>query len=162
MRDVICNTSPLQYLHQADLLHLLPSLFDSVTVPPAVVSELNMGRRQGVFLPEVADLPWLTVRPVRDRGLLPLVTGLGIGEKEVLALGLEAPHHLLLLDDRDARRHAVAAGLEITGTLGLLLLAKERGVLNSVHTAVERLQALRFRLGPSIHRKVLALANEER
>ena len=160
MRAVICNTSPLQYLHQADLLHLLQSLFGSVTVPPAVVAELNIGRRRGVSLPDVTALPWLSVQPVRNHRLLPLVTGLGNGEKEVLALGLQTADHLLVLDDRDARRHAVAAGLEITGTLGILLLAKEHGLLNSVRTAVERLQALRFHLGASTHRKVLALANE--
>ena len=161
MRDVICNTSPLQYLHQADLLHLLPSLYGSVTVPPAVVAELNIAGRRGVSLPDVTALPWLSVQPVRNHRLLPLVTGLGNGEKEVLALGLQTAENLLVLDDRDARRHAVAAGLEITGRLGILLLAKEHGLLNSVRTAVERLQALRFRLGASTHRKVLALADEK-
>ena len=162
MPDVICNTSPLQYLHQADLLHLLPSLFGSVTVPPAVVADLDRGRRRGVSLPEIGNLPWLSVRSVRNRRLLPLVTGLGLGEKEVLALGLESSDPLLVLDDRHARRHAVTAGLEITGTLGILLLAKERGLLDAVQPAVERLQALRFRLSVSVHHKVLALASEER
>ncbi|MDE0165420.1 MAG: hypothetical protein OXL36_10015 [Bryobacterales bacterium] len=123
MRDVICNTSPLQYLHQADLLHLLPTLFGSVQAPSAVATELAEGRRRGVCLPELADLPWVTVRPVSDRKLLPLVTSLGNGEKEVLALGLEMPGHLLVLDDRNARRYAAAAGLKITGTLGILVIA---------------------------------------
>ena len=132
MREVICNTSPLQYLHQADLLHLLPTLFGSVQVPSAVAAELAEGRRRGVRLPELAKLPWVTVRPVRDRKLLPLVTSLGNGEKEVLALGLETSGHLLVLDDRNARRYAAAAGLKITGTLGILVLAKEHGFLDSV------------------------------
>ena len=77
MRDVICNTSPLQYLHQADLLHLLPTLFGSVQAPSALEAELAEGRRRGVCLPELVELPWVTVRPVRDRKLLPLVTSLG-------------------------------------------------------------------------------------
>ena len=46
MRDVICNTSPLHYLHQVDLIHLLPKLFESVQTPPAVVAELAEGKRQ--------------------------------------------------------------------------------------------------------------------
>ncbi len=161
MRDVICNTSPLQYLHQADLLHLLPDLFGSVQVPSAVAVELAEGRRRGVHLPELAQLPWVTVRSVRERKLLPLVTSLGNGEKEVLALGLEASDHLLVLDDRDARRHAIAAGLKITGTLGILVLAKERGLLDSVQPALNRLQALRFWLNTSTRRTVLDLANEK-
>lgn len=160
VRGVICNTSPLQYLYQAGLLHLLPSLFGSVAVPPAVEAEIARGRRRGVTLPDIAELRWLTVESVRDRTLLPLVTGLGHGEKEALALGLEKPGCLLVLDDRDARRHAVMAGLEITGTLGVLLLAKERGLLELVEPALERLQILRFRLGTSIYRRVLTLAGE--
>ena len=161
MRDVICNTSPLQYLYQTDLLHLLSGLFGSVQVPTAVAAELAEGRRRGVRLPELAHLPWMTVRSVRERRLLPLVTSLGSGEKEVLALGLEASDHLLVLDDRDARRHAIAAGLEVTGTLGILVLAKEHGLLDSIRPALNRLQALRFRLSTETYRAALDLANEE-
>ena len=160
VRDVICNTSPLQHLHQADLLHLLPALFGSVKVPSVVIAELAEGQRRGVRLPELVELPWATVRSVQDRKLLPLVTSLGDGEKEVLALGLETSGSLLLLDDRDARRHAIAAGLEITGTLGILLLAKERGLLDSVQPALDRLQLLQFRLSAATRRAVLDLANE--
>ena len=161
MRDVICNTSPLQYLHQVELLHLLPALFESAQVPPAVVAELAEGRRRGVNLPDLAGLPWVTVRAVRDRTLLPLVTSLGSGEKEVLALGLEAPDHLLVLDDRAARRYAIAVGLEVTGTVGILLLAKERRLLDAVRPAMDRLQRLRFRLSAATYRRVIYLAGEE-
>lgn len=91
---------------------------------------------------------------------MPLVASLGSGEKEVL--GLEAPDHLLVLDDRDARRHAVAAGLEVTGTLGILVLVKERGLLDSIRPALDRLQALRFRLRTETYRAALDLADEER
>ena len=115
---------------------------------------------RSILLPEIAELPWVTVRSVHNRRLLPLVTGLGDGEKEVLALGLEATDHLLVLDDRDARRHAVAVGLEVTGTLGILLLAKEHSLLDAVQPVVERLQALRFRLSAATRRKVLELAGE--
>ena len=161
MRDVICNTSPLQYLHQAELLHLLPELFGSVQVPSAVTDELEEGRRRGVSLPALATLPWVTMRSVRDRTLLPLVTSLGSGEKEVLGLGLETPDHLLVLDDRAARRYALAAGLEVTGTLGVLLLAKERDLLDSVRPTLDRLQRLRFRLSAATLQRVLDLAGEE-
>jgi len=92
--------------------------------------------------------------------LLPLVTHLGDGEKEVLALGLELPGALLLLDDRDARRHGRVLGLEVTGTLGLLLLAKERGKLDAVGPMLDRLDALRFRLDATTRQAVLRLARE--
>ena len=160
MRAVICNTSPLQYLHQIDLLHLLPTLFGPVQAPSAVVAELSEGRRRGVPLPELAELSWITTQRVDAGKLSSPTTNLGSGEKEVLALGLEASDSLLVLDDRDARRHAIAMGLEITGTVGILLLAKERGILDSVQPALARLQALRFRLSAETRGIVLDLAGE--
>lgn len=161
MPGVISNTSPVQYLHQAGVLHLLPALFGQVYVPEAVVVELEDGRRLGVSLATLEELPWLQVRSVRDRTLLPLVTHLGDGEKEVLALGLESPDALLLLDDWDARRHARAMGLDVTGSLGVLLLAKERGLLEAVRPILDRLQALRFRLDARTRQMLLGLAGEE-
>jgi predicted nucleic acid-binding protein len=108
---VISNTSPIQVLHQTAVLHVLPALFGPISIPEAVAAELEVGRRHGVSLPTVEELPWLKMRAVRDRTLLPLVTHLGDGEKEVLALGLESPDALLLLDDWGARCHARAVGL---------------------------------------------------
>ena len=160
MPNVICNTSPLQYLHQADVLELLPTLVGQVYVPEAVVTELEEGRRRNVRLPNLEELSWLTVRPVRDRTLLPMVTHLGDGEKEVLALGLETQDALLLLDDRDARRYARSLELDISGTLGILLWAKERGILDAVQPVLDRLQALRFRLNARTRQMVLKHAGE--
>ena len=162
MSVVICNTSPIQYLYQTDMLELLPALTGQVYVPETVVAELEEGRRRNVLLPVLEDLSWLIVRPVRDRTLLPLVTHLGDGEKEVLALGLETQDALLLLDDRDARRYARTLELEITGTLGLLLRAKERGILDAVGPVLDRLQSLRFRLNVRTREMVLKRAGETR
>ena len=75
MRDVICNTSPLQYLYPVDLLHLLPTLFGSAQAQAAVVEELAEGRRHGLCLSELSGISWMPVGPVRDRALL-LMDGL--------------------------------------------------------------------------------------
>lgn len=160
MPAVICNTSPLQYLYQSDGLELLAELFGQVQVPEAVAVELNEGRRRNVHLPDPTALPWLTIHSVRDRTLMPLVTNLGDGEMEVLALGLETPDALLIVDDKRARRHALALGLKFSGTLGIMLLAKERGVLEAVKPVMDRLEALGFRLGPETRQSVLELAGE--
>ena len=118
------------------------------------------GRRLNLHLPDPTSLQGLTVRSVRDNTLMPLVTNLGDGEKEVLALGLETPDSLLILDDRHARRYALALGLKISGTLGVILLAKERGILEAVKPALARLEALGFRLGHKTRQSVLELAGE--
>jgi len=160
MPVVISNTSPLQYLYQAEALSLLPQLFGEICVPEAVNAELQAGRQRNVSLPDPEVLPWLRVRPVQQPALLPLVAHLGDGEKEVLALGLEILGSLLLLDDRDARRYAGALALKVSGTLGILLLAKERGKLDAVRPVLDRLDALRFRLHATTRQAVLRLAKE--
>ena len=160
MPAVICDTSPLQYLHQAELLRLLPALFGVVVVPPAVVSELNEGKRRGVHLPESSALPWVTVRSVRDPMLVPPHTNLGDGEKEVIALARESEDPLLVLDDRGARRYAASIGLAVTGTLGILVLAKERHLIDSIRPVLNRLQALGFHLGVNTRAATLRLAGE--
>ena len=91
MPEIICNTSPLQYLHQIGVLHVLPDLVKTITVPPAVQEELNIGLRSGLSLPDLQSLDWVTVRRPSSSVALPMVTDLGPGEREVLALALETP-----------------------------------------------------------------------
>lgn len=160
MPEVIANTSPVQYLYQTDLLKLLPALYDRITVPEAVVNELAQGRARGVALPDVASLPWVTVRRVRQGMLLPMVTDLGQGEREVLALAAEAPGSLVLLDDAIARRHARLLGIVFTGTLGVILKGKRSGHLASVAPVLDRLESLRFWLDAATRTAVLRAAGE--
>ena len=82
MPAVICNTSPLQYLHQTELRHLLPALFGVVQVPRAVVHEVVEGWRRGVYLPDLTTFHWVAVRSVGDRTLLSPVTNLDSGERK--------------------------------------------------------------------------------
>lgn len=160
MPEVFCNTSPLQYLHQTRLLRILPALCGRVLVPPAVVSELREGLRQGFDLPDPAAQEWIQVRGPSSALVLPLVMDLGPGETEVLALALEAPGSTALLDDGLARRIAFSLGIKVRGTLGLLLDAKKRRLIEAVGPVLRDLDRLRFRLSPTTRNAVLLLAGE--
>lgn len=161
MPDVICDTSPIQYLYQLGLLHLLPALAERVIVPPSVVEELAIGRDSGVGLPDPDTLPWIEIRhPVSQRAL-PLVTDLGPGETQVLMLALESREAVAVLDDALARKVAETLGVRLTGTLGLLLDAKRAGLVATVRPLLDQLQALRFRVAPHTRAAVLRLAAEE-
>ena len=151
MPETVTNTSPLQYLYQAGLLELLPALYGSIVVPQSVVEELSKGREAGVPLPDVSALDWVEVRGAREPALLPLVTDLGQGEREALAIALES-HGSVLLDDALARKHAEL--------LGVLLRAKREGHLEAVRPVLDRLDELGFRLGPAARAEVLSLAGE--
>ena len=159
MPELICNTSPIQYLHQLGLLDLLRRLGDPVVVPAAVVQELNDGRQVGVGLPNV-EIPWISIVRSANAPVLSLVTDLGPGETEVLALGLERRDAVLILDDALARRMARVLQLRHTGTLGLLLDAKQAGYIPSVASPLDRLSELGFRIAGGTRSLVLALAGE--
>ena len=160
MPEIICNTSPLQYLHQLGLLEVLRDLVGHVVVPSAVVRELSAGRVQGVDLPVPEKLEWVIVRTPISTSVLPLVVDLGIGETEVLALALESGIAQVLLDDALARRVAAMLGLPLRGTLGILLDAKKSHLITAIAPLLERLQLLGFRIGRDTHRHVLELAGE--
>ncbi len=160
MREVFCNTSPLQYLHQLDLLYVLQTLAGHVIVPPAVVEELSAGVSKGLHLPNLKDFEWVEVRVPRSLSAIPLVSDLGPGETQVLALALESNEPLALLDDVLAPRVAASLGIPIEGTLGLPLDAKKAGLLPSVRPLFDRLQSLGFRLASSTRDTVPRLAGE--
>jgi len=143
--DLICDTSPLQYLHQIGSLEILPVLAAQVLIPPAVVKELSEGIALGVDLPDVSAVNWITVRRPSAESALPLLTNLGAGEAQVLMLVLEHQDAVAVLDDALAREMAEALDLNFTGTLGLLLDAKKAGLIAEVRPLLDRLQALRFR-----------------
>lgn len=160
MAEIICDTSSMQYLHQLGLLHLLPQLAERVLVPQAVVDELAVGRSLGFNVPDPAALAWVEILNPSSAVVLPLVTGLGPGETAVLALGLERPGTVVVLDDRLARRTAEALGIPLTGTLGVLIDAKRQGLVPEVTSLLDQLEDLGFRLSARMRAAVLSVAGE--
>ncbi len=160
MPEVICNTSPLQYLHQIGQLSILPALVGSIVVPPAVLAELDAGIAKGLDLPQLENLQWIRIQAPIGAKAASLITDLGPGESQVLMLALEMPGSIALLDDALARRVATAKGIPIKGTLGLLLDARRAGHLPAVKPSLDRLQELGFRIAQQTRDAVLKLAGE--
>ncbi|MGQ0593878.1 MAG: DUF3368 domain-containing protein [Gammaproteobacteria bacterium] len=92
--------------------------------------------------------------------MLSLVTDLGPGETEVLALALESQDPIVILDDALARQVASVLKLRLTGTLGLLVDAKRKGLVPSVAPLLNELQALGFRTAVHTRAAVLKRAGE--
>ena len=100
------------------------------------------------------------MRPRSSSIALPLVTDLGSGEREVLALGLETTDSVCILDDSLARQVAKSLQLRFTGTLGILIDAKSRGIISAVAPLLDQLQSFGFRLAPQTRAAVFKLAGE--
>lgn len=151
---VVSNSTPLIAFYQLGMLHLLKDLFGQIIIPPAVQAE--------VFL--LRPMPdWITVRPLSQPIPEPLQkAGLGEGEREAITLALELNADLLLMDERAGRKMAEQFGLKITGTLGLLLAAKQRGLIAEVKPMVEKLLYFGFYASEDLVRLILNMAGETR
>ena len=158
--EVISDTSPLQYLHQADCLAILPDLYGTIIVPEGVARELAVGTERGVSLPDVDRLDWIRIKAAPHQQVLPMAADLGQGEREVLSLAIGKSDVLALLDDGLARHFAKYLEVPFTGTLGVLVKAKVEGLIEEVAPVVDCLQLLGFRLDSNTRQAVLELARE--
>ena len=160
MAKAISNTSPLLYLWRIRCLGWLPALFDEVWTPNAVVAELQAGQQRGYDVLSPSSHPWLHIVNPHYVPSEWLSRDLGKGEIATMALALENPERIILLDDALARQVAQGAGLIVWGTLRVLLEAKSQGLVQSIEPAVHQLQEAGMWISEDIRRRVLALAGE--
>ncbi len=161
MSQAISNTSPLLYLHRINGLAWLQQLFDEIWVPEAVVQELNEGAERGFDVPDVEGYDRLKIVNPSHMPSEWLALDLGAGEVAAMALALENPNRVILLDDALARRTAQAAGLEVWGTLRVLLEAKANGLIEAVKPSIDQLDQAGLWMSAGIRQRILTLAGEE-
>lgn len=161
MVDVISNTSPLLYLYQIGGLDWFPKLFNDIWIPNAVVNELKEGQRKGYDVPNPKNYRWLQIVEPHSMPSEWLSLDLGSGELAAMALALENPSRIILLDDALARRTAQAAGLTIWGTLKVLLEVKRQSLLKSIEPVIDRLAEKGMWLSDDIRQRILILAGEK-
>ena len=159
---VISDTSPIRSLAFLERMDLLHELFGEVLIPRAVVDELRAGRSQPTV--DVSDWLFLIVRdcgrPERASELLKR-SGIEAGEADAISLAEDYDNPLLIVDDRKARELAMQLGLRLTGTVGVLILAKQNGLLDAVQPALLRLRDENgFFLSDRVLRNALNAAGE--
>jgi len=160
LSELICDTTVVQYLHRIGLLRLLPALASQVIIPAAVAEELAAGIARGIELPKVMTLGWARVLSPISKPPLPDSGDLGAGESEVLWLALERPDGVAVLDDSKARQVAARMGIPFTGTLGLLLDAKQAGLIPLVAPHIIELCKHNVFVSPRARDSVLRKASE--
>jgi predicted nucleic acid-binding protein len=159
-RLVVVNTTPIIALSLVGELDLLRSLYDQVVVPSAVEAEVLAGGRGGIGSSELREASWLRVVSLQDPRRAELLVDLDRGEAEVLALAQELHADLVIIDERLARLHAKRLGLTLTGSLGVLLRAKQLGHVKAVAPLIRRLRQGGIHLSDMVVAQVLALADE--
>ncbi len=160
-RPVVCDTTVLLYLGRIDQINLLSALFAPVYIPEPVLLELDMGRLLRRDTVDPRDFTWAILVSVPQDTIDALPPHrLGAGEQAVIAYAHAHQNYVAGLDDLQARRLAEALGLTPVGTLGILLRAKQAGLIPAVHPLVDAVIAQGFHLTPDLYQNVLRLANE--
>jgi predicted nucleic acid-binding protein len=125
-------------------------MYCSILVTPEVAEEY------GDPLPE-----WITVQAASDNNkIIAFSKFIDLGESSAIALAMENTNALLIVDDRRARQFALGLGLEITGTLGVLIRAYNVGVIQDIDNLVSDLRKIDFRLPVNTEDLIKAIKNE--
>jgi predicted nucleic acid-binding protein len=137
---IIADTSCLILLSKINRLDLLCALFETITVTTEVADEFG------------EPLPlWIDVKDLIDRKRQQiLLLELDKGESSAIALALENETSLLLIDERKGRGIAQKLGLNITGTLGILLKAKQKKLIDSLEIEIKKLKLAGFWISDAI------------
>jgi predicted nucleic acid-binding protein len=142
---VITDTSCLILLDTIHQLELLPQLFDMVITTPEVAAEY------GRALPE-----WLKLHIVRNLSLQQdFAAMVDAGEASAIALAREIESDYIVIDDLQARKLAIKLGLTVIGTLGILLKAKQSGLIPLLKPVLEQIKQTDFRVTSTLIEKVL-------
>ncbi len=150
----VVNASPVIALAKVGRLHLLQDLCRELLVPQAVVAEILAGPPSDPARRAIESGWGATVAASRIAPEL-LEWGLGTGETAVLAVAMERKPATAVLDDAAARTCAKALGIEVIGTLGAILRARERAIILSAADVLKALLAAGMRLDEDTVRTAL-------
>ena len=159
---LVLNASPIICLAKAGLLNEVLSMAQEVVVPQTVAGEIL-----AVDDERDAAVAWIRTeraqRALRDVGApasFVLAWDLGAGESGVITAVAGSPGSVAVLDDLAARRCALALGINVTGTLGLLLMAKRAGAIVSLRRALDAVTDAGLFVSPRHVGAILAAGGE--
>jgi len=148
---IIADTSCLIALKDIDDLQLLNLVYDKITITPEIEDEF------GESLPE-----WIIVEEVSDKKKISLLElELDKGESSAIALAIEKDDSLLIIDEKKGRKVAKKMGLKITGLLGVIVKAKENGLIEKVKPIIEDLEKVEFHISKTLKEQILNRVNEK-
>jgi predicted nucleic acid-binding protein len=159
---IVSNTTPLIGLAAIQRFDLLKHLFGELYIARAVYAEAVVaGREAGGAKREVSTATWIKTVRVKDRlAVEVLLDEMDLGEAETIVLARELGADWVLMDERKGRRKLSQLGLQKIGTAGILLKAKQVGLLSVVRPELERLRRQGFTLSQTVVDAVLQKANE--
>ncbi len=153
---MVSNSSPLIALAKIGRLNLIGY---EIIIPKAVFEEITRARRE--YARELYNWGRNRVSVVKNRRAVEyLELVLDRGEAEVIVLAEEIEAGAVLIDDLKGRKTAMLRGLTVIGTIGVLLDAKERGLVDDVKPLLDELIRKKIRISRELYNHALELAQE--
>ncbi|MDI6640329.1 MAG: DUF3368 domain-containing protein [Methanocellales archaeon] len=154
----VSNSTSLIYLAKTNKLSLLRDVFKTVIIPPEVFNEVVVrGREEGysevIAIEEAIRDKWLEVKDAKvDSKLLEIAREVDKGEVEAISLGRNVKADLILIDDATGRKVAESFGLNVKGTLYVILRGLKKNVLSKKEAKdyILELVSSGFRLSPEV------------
>lgn len=148
---IISDTSCLIILTKIGELDLLRQVYKKVTITHDILLEY------GEHLPD-----WIEVQQAKDHYRQQLLEmQIDKGEASAIALALETSENIIILDDWKARKLAERLGLSVTGTLGVIIKAKNIGIIPSIKPYLDKIRETNFRISGELEQIALKEANEK-
>jgi len=149
-KTILSDTSCLILLDKIGELDLLHKVFGEIVITQTVAGEYGL------------PLPiWISVQnPFNQNYQKILEASVDKGEASAIALAVELVDCLLIIDDLKGRNLAQALGIEITGTLGVILQAKLSSKINSIKSLLEKIKRTDFHISDKLEKQILAKAKE--
>jgi len=145
---IVADSTCLIGLERIDKIDLLPQMYSQVIIPPQVQKEFGL------------SFAWLIVKNPQNIGMVnSLKLMVDDGESEAIALAYELGYRLVV-DDKQARNIAKRLDIEIIGTVGILVKAKQLGLIDQLLTILEALENKGFHLSQSLKTEALILVGE--
>ena len=158
---IIANSTPLIALAKIGKIDLLEEIYARIVIPEAVYEEVAISGKGKKGNVEITKAEWVIVKEVRDKKLKKfLQLELGEGEAEVIALACEANADLVIIDENRGRRIARMFGLKVSGTIGTIIEAKRKGLLNNVREVLDELINADVWIGEDLYEEALKLCGE--
>lgn len=156
---LVTNTTPLIALSAAlGSLDVLRFLYRRVVVPQEVAQEVRTGGRQAFGVNAFNQAPWLDIQPAPVRLLPFLHNSLDRGEASVIQTAMNLSLPLVCIDETAGRRMARLCDLSLTGSVGILIKARQRGYALSMPEALQRMRAQGIWLSDQVVQFALAQA----
>jgi len=160
MHRIISNTTPILSLLKIGKLNLLKNLYINIIVPVAVYNEIEKGKHKPYYQ-DLKRIDWIEILNINNPDSKDYFIDLDEGEAEVLILSKELNADLVIMDEIMGRRYAKQLGFNLTGTIGILLKAKEKGFIKSLKESLTELVEKGTWLNPKLISKAIKLAKEE-